>query len=66
MLPPVKPRSTEDTEQEAEAETENRDEGMETNNPEEITADRLLSTYHSSEIALAFERMVRVWRRSIV
>ncbi|XP_074625737.1 midasin-like [Acropora palmata] len=57
MLPPVKPRSTEDTEQEEEAETENREEDMETNNPEEITADRLLSTYHSSEIALAFERM---------
>ncbi|KAK2551238.1 hypothetical protein P5673_028003 [Acropora cervicornis] len=48
MLPPVKPRSTEDTEQEEEAETENREEDMETNNPEEITADRLLSTYHSS------------------
>lgn len=66
MLPPVKPRSTEDTEQDGEVETEHREEEMETNNTEEITADRLLSTYHSSEMALAFERMVSVWRRSHV
>ena len=48
-----------DTEQEEEeAKAVDREEGMETSDSEEITADRLLSTYHSSEMALAFEKMV--------
>ena len=32
---------------------------METNDGEEVTTERLRSTYHSSDMALAFERMVR-------
>ena len=32
---------------------------METNDGEEITAERMRSTYHSSDMALAFERLVR-------
>ncbi|XP_068697530.1 midasin-like [Montipora foliosa] len=58
LLPPVKPTITTDTEQEEEeAEAVDREEGMETSDSEEITADRLLSTYHSSEMAFAFEKM---------
>lgn len=32
---------------------------METDDGEEMTAERLRSTYHSSDMALAFERLVR-------
>ena len=32
---------------------------METNNDEEMTAERMRSTIHSSDMALAFERLVR-------
>ena len=32
---------------------------METNDGEEMTAERQRSTYHSSDMALAFERLVR-------
>ena len=33
---------------------------METNDDEEMTAERLRSTYHSSDMALDFERLVRL------
>ena len=32
---------------------------METNDGEEITAERMHSIYHSSDMALAFEKLVR-------
>ena len=32
---------------------------METNDDEEMTAERMRSSYHSSDMALAFERLVR-------
>jgi len=32
---------------------------METNNGEEMTTERMRSTYHSSDMALAFEGLVR-------
>ena len=39
-------------------ESEAREEGLETN--DEVTAERLRSTYHSSDVTLAFERLVRL------
>lgn len=51
---------TADNEDESEAvESEAHEEGMETNDGREMTAERLRSTYHSSDMALAFERLVR-------
>ena len=40
-------------------ESEADEENMETYDDEETTAERLRSTYHSSDMALAFERLVR-------
>ena len=40
------------------AESEVREEDMVTNDGGEMTAERLRSTYHSSDMALAFERLV--------
>lgn len=58
LPPPIKP--TVDNEEGSDvAESEAREEDMETNDVEEITAERLRSTYHSSDMALAFERLVR-------
>ena len=40
-------------------ESEADEENMETNDDGKMTAERLRSTYHSSDMALAFERLVR-------
>ena len=51
---------TADNEDESEAvESETHEEGMETSDRDEMTAERLRSTFHSSDMALAFERLVR-------
>lgn len=57
----MKPQITADNENESDAaESEAREVDMETNDVEEMTAERLRSTYHSSDMALAFERLVRL------
>ena len=60
LPPPIKPKMTADNEDESEAaESEAREGDMETTDGGEMTAERLRSTYHSSEMAMAFERLVR-------
>lgn len=60
LPPPIKPKMTVDNEDGNEAvESEADEENMETNDDEKMTAERLRSTYHSSDMALAFERLVR-------
>jgi len=57
----MKPQITADNENESDAaESEAREVDMETNDVEEMTAERLRSTYHSSDMALALERLVRL------
>lgn len=57
----MKPKLTADNEDGNEArESEAVEEAMETNDDERMTAERLRSTYHSSDMALAFGRLVRL------
>lgn len=57
----MKPKLTADNEDRNEArESEAVEEAMETNDDERMTAERLRSTYHSSDMALAFGRLVRL------
>lgn len=61
LPPPMKPKLTADNEDGNEArESEAVEEAMETNDDEGMTAERLRSTYHSSDMALAFGRLVRL------
>ena len=60
LPPPIKPQITADNEDGSDAaESAALEVDMETNDGEEMTAERLRSTYHSSDMALAFERLVR-------
>ena len=60
LPPPNKPSTSADNEDENGAvDSEAHEEGMETNDDREMTAERLRSTFHSSDMALAFERLVR-------
>ena len=59
LPPPVKPKITADSENEREeTEIAAREDDMDTSDGAEISTERLESTYHSSEMALAFERLV--------
>jgi len=58
LPPPIKSQITADNEDGSDgAESESREDDMETNDGEEMTAERMRSTYHSSDMALAFERL---------
>ena len=57
----MKPKLTADNEDGNEArESEAVEEAMETNDDEGMTAERLRKTHHSSDMALAFGRLVRL------
>lgn len=59
LPPPVKPKITADSEAEREeTEIATREDDMDTSDGAEISTERLQSTYHSSEMALVFERLV--------
>ena len=64
--------TVDDENEQDEAESGPREEDMETSHGGEMTTERLQSTYHSSEMALAFERMVSLgcavllWSKSFV
>ena len=59
LPPPVKPKITTDSENEREeTEIAAKEDDMDTSDGAEMTTERFQSTYHSSEMALAFERLV--------